>query len=182
MFSTQIKVDSREAEAELIRIASKLADERPFIKTWGNSVAKKARDNARKKSKGGRFWKSLARSVRVRMITAGAAEISSDHIAAAQKQYGGVIRAKNAAALTIPITPEAEGKRAKEFEAGGRDLFVPRGTNVLGYSEDGEFHGLFALVKQTKRQKAEPWFPEPVEINRLGIIEAEFWLDRQLRG
>lgn len=180
MFSVKVTIDSKEVDEDLQKKAAALDNDLPFLKTWGNAVARKARENARSKSSGGRFWKSIARSVRLRQVSTNAVEISSDHFAARQKQEGGVITAKNAAALTIPITDEAKGKRASEFETGGRQLFVPKGTSVLGYSDNGEFHALYVLRKSV-RQDAEPWFPSVAEVNAIGIREVDFWVEKQLK-
>jgi hypothetical protein len=94
-------------------------------------------------------------------------------VAAAQKQYGGTIRAKNARALTIPIAPEAEGKRAAEFAMGGRPLFViasKGGNSILGYSAGDQFVPLYVL-KRSVTQKADPFFPTDDEIGAIGVSE-----------
>ena len=84
---------------------------------------------------------------------------------------------RNAKALTIPISDEAKGKRAGEFETGGRQLFVlPRDggdtVGILGYSEGDRFHALYALRKRV-RQEPDPWWPDAKRVGALGIVEAE---------
>jgi len=174
------RLDAQETEQQLSRIAGKLRNLTPLHKTWGNSVAKTARNAAR--AKGGKhFWDELARAISVSEISDSGATVSADHYAAAQKQYGGEIRPKNAKALTIPISPEAKGKRASEFA--GRDLFViksksPDTKGILGYSSAGQFVGLFVLRTRV-RQKADPFWPDESTTLRLGLAEAEFWLKKQ---
>jgi len=160
------------------RFIDRLEDPRPFLAVWGQRTAKEARTTAR--GKGGRhFWQDVARSVNLAAVSANTMSVHSTHVAAAQKQFGGVIEAKNARALTIPIADEAKGKRASEFETGGRDLFVlatdggdPDMIGLLGYSEDDEFHALFVLRRRTRRQAADPWWPETADVQAMGLQEA----------
>lgn len=150
-----------------------------FFVRWGARVRKRAIENAL--GKGGRhLWRQIARSVNIEGASADGVTILTRHVAAAQKQYGGVIRARGKAAggadaLTIPIADEAQGQTAAKFALGGRKLFAL--GNVLGYSEDsGEFHGLFALVRETKPQRASPWWPEPEWVEEVGVNEAKTML------
>ena len=149
-----------------------------FLMVWGARVRKTAIANALAKG-GRRFWRDMARSINLEN-EGGSVYVKASHVAAAQKQYGGVIRAKGKAAggadcLTIPIAPEAKGQRASKFALAGRKLFCL--GRVLGYSEDsGEFHPLYALAKQTKPQRAQPFFPTEDEDLAMGLEEAERFL------
>jgi len=101
------------------------ADRARFTMRWGTRIRKIAIENAI--AKGGRkFWRAVARSINLERkgdeVTVGA-----HHVAAAQKQYGGSIKAKGKAAgganaLTIPIADEAEGQTAAKFMAAGKKL------------------------------------------------------------
>ena len=71
---------------------------------------------------------------------------------------GGVIRPRTAKALTIPIAPEAEGKRAKDFPdlfRIGNCLFIKksRGRGSKGHTE---LTALFAL-KKSVTIRPHPW-------------------------
>lgn len=148
-----------------------------FTMRWGAVVRKEAMQKAIGKG-GRRFWRQLARSINLQQDGASAAVVGSSHVAAAQKQYGGPIQAKGSGAggsnwLTIPIDEEAEGRRASDFALAGRDLFVAPGTHVLGYSEDGIFIGLFALVKRTAPQRPDPFMPNDKRTMDIGESEAE---------
>lgn len=173
------EVDTAAVEKELQEKLACISDRRGLFRDWSHAVSREAKRNALKRKKGGGFWLSIADSVRVSLVHNNGAEIKADHFAARHKHEGGTIRAKNAKSLTIPIAKEAKGKRAAAFEKGGRDLFVPKGTNVLGYSVDGQFHGLFALVKSVTH-KAEPWWPSEDDVARLGMREAEHWLKKEV--
>ncbi len=175
-----IRIDKVKVEKTLADLAGRLTQPMRFLKTWGNSVAKSARANARAKG-GRRFWRGIAQSVRLQQVSDDTLIVGSDHFAAAQKQFGGRIEAKNKEALTIPITEEAKGKTVAEFKMGGRPLFRLPGSNVLGYSAHGEFFPEYALVKRTKPQKADPWFPDNAEVSALGMKEAEFWLKKEIK-
>jgi len=153
------------------------ATRRAFLMRWGATVRKRAMENALAKG-GRRLWRDIARSVNVQAIGPNGVQVGASHVAAAQKQYGGIIRAKGKAAggadfLTIPIAPEAEGQFASKFALAGRKLFVFPNSNLLGYMDEESFHPLFALVRQTKPQRASPWWPEPEFIEARGIEQAK---------
>lgn len=177
-----------ELDRDLVSLARRLGNVRNPLMRWGQRTAKTARENARAKG-GRRFWFEVARSVSVRTVGAEAVSVATDHVAAAQKQYGGMIEAKNAKALTIPVSEEAKGRRASEFEGGGRKLFVlpsqsgdPSAIGVLGYDDDGTFHGLFALRRRLKApQRAEPWWPTVAEVAEFGRAEFARWIGEQLQ-
>ena len=99
-----------------------------------------------------------------------------------------------ARALTIPITDEAKGKTAYEFERPDRPLFVvsektgdPGTIGVLGYAKKtrkknvSAFHPLFVLRKYAK-MKPDPWFPTKNRIEFLAQREAEFLLRREMKN
>jgi len=171
----------REIGATLRRIG----DLRPFLLVWGQRTAKQARQNARAKG-GRRFWFDVARAVQVRTVTADTVSVHTRHVAAAQKQFGGEIRPKpgGARALTIPITEEARGKRASEFELGGRDLFVINRSEgdtagILGYSDGDAFHALFVLRRRV-HQRPDPWWPTDWQVWRFGLDEAKRYIQRAI--
>jgi hypothetical protein len=163
------------ATPALEKLIKTLTDKRAFYKTWAHSVVKVGRRNALGKSKGGVFWKGIADQTKITAADDNGATVECLHFAGAHKHLGGVIKARNVRALTIPIAPEAKGKRAAEFEQGGRKLFVAPGTNVLGYSDGSKFCGLFVLVKSVT-QKPQPWWPGNTEVFDLGLKEADYWL------
>lgn len=154
---------------------------------WAEAVAKKARETAR--NKGGRsFWRDQARQVRAAAAGEAGAQVSVNYIGA-HKQEGGDIFPKTARCLTIPVSGEAEGKRAGEFEMGGRPLFTipsksgdPDTVGILGYAEEeGGFHPLYAL-RARARQQPDKWFPEEPEIMAIGRVELQRFADRLAGG
>ena len=164
-----------------------------FLKNWANSAAIEARGNARAKG-GRRYWKDLARSLQVRQVSETAVSVSSSQIGAGLKQYGGVVRPITARALTIPVTAEAKGKTAYEFERPDRPLFVvsektgdPGTIGVLGYAKKtrkenvSAFHPLFVLRKYAK-MKPDPWFPTENRIAVLAVREARILHDKEQKN
>lgn len=173
----RITVNAKEFEALCARVKAAGGQMRSWLLVWGNAVAKEARTNARQK--GGRsFWREIAQATRVERAGTDSVSVANYHVAGGHKQTGGPIETKDKKALTIPLTDEAKRKRAAEFELGGRKLFRPgppgQKANVLGYAdEDGVFHPLFALVKRTRAQAAEPWFPDAPRVSAIGLQECE---------
>jgi len=82
-------------------------------------------------------------------VVNGKITITVKQIGIRQRYYGGVITPKNAKRLTIPLRPEARGKRASEFQ----NLYI-RGK-ALGRDVGGSFQALYALVTRVT-QKADP--------------------------
>lgn len=182
-----VSINTREVKHLLKGVDQCAREPFRYLLPWGNAVAKEGRETARAKG-GRRFWREIAAATRVGTVAPDTVSVANYHVAGAQKQYGGPIVAKNAKALTIPIAPEAEGKRASEFEGGGRNLFVipsksgdPDSRGVLGYSTpDGTFHGLFALRTRTRPQAPDPWFPSPARIGQIGLAEARRILQKAI--
>jgi hypothetical protein len=143
---------------------------------WGQAIA--IEDRKRARAKGGRsFWRDQARRIRAqRHGHDGAAVLVG--IEGLHHHEGGDIFPSAAKALTIPIAPEAKGKRAAEFELGGRDLFVLPShltdtIGVLGYAEDdGVFHALFVLRSKVHHDPA-PWLVEADQALRIGHAELD---------
>lgn len=168
--------------SQRLKVAGKaLANKVEFFDFWSERVVQEAQDNALAKG-GTTFWKSVSAATSVASVTDAGALIVCKHVAGAQKQFGGPIRIKNKKALTIPINALARGKVADDFEAGGTKLFTPKGTNVLGFSEGDLFVGLYVLVKATKSQRPDPWFPSPERIAQIGNEEAEYLVKNALAG
>ena len=134
----------------------------------GESVAMAARRSAMSHSRGGQFWPSIANSVSFQNPGGDRLRVGATHYAAAQKQFGGVIRApgsgpgsRHAKALTIPL---GEARRnawdAADAEDAGYRLFREGDTlfGRRGKTKRAKAVPLFLLRRQV-RQKAEPWFP-----------------------
>ena len=139
----------------------------------GDHVAVLARSNAQAKGRGGGFWDAIGKTVR-KEVTDDGVIVGATHFAARHKHTGGIIRApgqgpmsRKAEYLTIPVDPESKGKSVGNFKG---KLFKQRAKSgnwmlfkILSKTKGQpmELQPLFVLVKETKFQKACPWFPEP---------------------
>ncbi len=175
------RTDIAATTARLDSLVSGLKRTAPLFKTWGLRSRDLARKHAAAHSKGGKFWKSIARATVLSRVDASGATVECQHFAGWHKEHGGTISAVKAKALTIPIAPQAEGKTAAEFSLGGKRLFVPKGSSLLGYSDGTRFVPLF-LLRRRVSQKAEPWWPSASEITAIGEQEALWWLERQVKA
>lgn len=174
----QVKVDTPDLNPTLRRLAAMIRNKAVFVKAWANDAAKEAQRNAKAKP-GRRWWRDLARSIRMRSASETAAEVSSDQVGATLKQFGGIVRPKNKRALTIPIAPEAKGKTVYSMKRPKRPLFVLPGTRLLGYATpDKGFRALFVLAPKAV-QKPDPWFPAPNRLYRLGIDRANYLIKKE---
>lgn len=179
----KVSIHTPDMARNLRRSLALVRNKAGFVLVWANAAAREGRDTAR--SKGGRrWWRDLARSVQVRRVNAGTAEVSSNQPGAVLRQYGGVIRPVRAKALTIPIDPESEGKRAYELERPDRALFRLPGTRLLGYShgkgKDKAFKPLYVLASKAV-QKPDPWFPADSRVMQLAEREVAGMLAREAK-
>lgn len=102
---------------------------------------------------------------------------------AAIHQFGGVIRPKNAKALTIPIAPEAEGKRASDFPRKQTLLLLREGKAPLIVLKmpDNTIKPLFVLLKSV-RIPARPFMEPPPEDLPLFLKRVIEYFTPQLGG
>jgi|APCry1669189204_1035204.scaffolds.fasta_scaffold25083_3 hypothetical protein len=165
----EIKV-SKNPIAELIATVV-MPGRKELFKNIGDSVAVLARANAQAKERGGGFWEEIRVSVK-KEVTDDGVIVGATHVAARHKHVGGVIRApgqgpmsRKAEFLTIPIDPESKRKNVSDFEGKLFKQRIKSGKFMLfkklGKGHAGEMKPLFLLLKETKFQKACPWFPEP---------------------
>lgn len=169
-----IELNSESTVGELRELLGKVRNPQGMLRT----VAKRAegmlkahfrnRDaNSANKLGGQRtnFWAQVEKTVFSEVDEAGGmASLGVPHPGFAQKLYGGVIRAKSARALTIPVTAEAYGKTTAEFEgATGLRLFFikPNETGLLATRLQGAQgitvqYVLKASVSQEKDEEALP--------------------------
>ena len=79
------------------------------------------------------------------------------------------IRPKNAAALTIPASTEAYGKRASVLAAHGWKIFRPKGERFLMGAKKGEDPKiLYWLTASVKQKQDRSLLPSDDEMHRVG--------------
>jgi hypothetical protein len=136
------------------------------------------------------FWFQLAQSVNMPKLTETSVTVSISDPRAAHKHTGGTIRAKNARMLTIPVAPEAHGRRASVLEAElgiklfllSRDSGAPLLVGQVGGGEQGlkVFYALKASVFQMP-DPPEGILPPEADIKREALAAAQAALLRQLK-
>lgn len=90
-------------------------------------------------------------------VSSRAVEITNHDPRLHLKVYGGSVRPAAGGALTIPMRPDAHGRTVAEWKSiyPERRLFVPRGSNVLAFSNAaGELQVAYALFKRAHHR---PW-------------------------
>ena len=106
------------------------------------------------------------------------ATIGNDASYYAFKVTGGTITPKRAQKLTIPLVPEAVGRRAADYEIfTGRKLFIPKGHNALFELIDkatGEVRPVYALRDIVTHQ---PWPGAVPPDDVIGDAYLAKWLD-----
>lgn len=136
------------------------------------------------------FWLQVARSVNQPQLenpTTVSVTISDPRFA--QKLFGGVIRAKNAGALTIPVEERAYGRTAATFEREtGLKLFLIRTGKsafqnaVLAVAQaGGKGFTVEYVLKKSVNQKADTTaLPEKTALETAILARAQKVLDRQI--
>jgi hypothetical protein len=185
-----LQIDYRpEASARLQALAARVAaagNGSAFLMRWGTAVRKAAVQTCLARG-GRRFWRQIGRSIAV-TTRGGGVEVAANHVAAAQKQFGGAIKARGRAAggadwLHIPVDPRAEGVPPGRFALGGTKLawVINRSTQrgVCGLRRpDGSIDVLYALRKKTAEQRPQPFMPSPRQAAEMGVSEALRFLTR----
>ncbi len=138
-------------QAILAKNRERFARNPKLMKLIVNGSVNLARTHAR--SHQGKTWREIANATNCVMLTEFSARIHCSHVAAAQRHFGGVIRARKKACLTIPIAEEARGRSVEDFTN------LVRVGNALGFKNSDTFFPLFALCKQTRAQQPTPWWP-----------------------
>ena len=132
------------------------------------------------------FWNQLASSVNAPTITDTTAVISISDPRAAHKHLGGTVTAKRSKFLTIPIAPEAHGRRASVLEGElGIKLFLLKGANnpMLAAMVDGGLK-TFYVLKRSVEQGPDPKegiLPPDEDIKTAALAAAQAALQRQLK-
>ena len=155
-------------DKDLFKKISKLGkkDQQTVFKKFGFIFADKAKREARKHTLGGRFWHSIAESITYDYINNGVS-VGATHEAAGHKHTGGVISAPGKKAgsrgsryLTIPISEKSKLKNANDFSKKKTFIKESKKGNLLIFlsNDDSTIEPLFVL-KESVKQKPEPWFP-----------------------
>lgn len=100
-----------------------------------------------------RFSDNAATGWGITSVTGSGANIANKAIGLAHKVTGGTITAKRTKFLTIPIIPQAHGRRAKQFVNDIGPLFAAKGC-LMWKKPDGTITPAYALKKSVTHK---PW-------------------------
>jgi hypothetical protein len=178
------------ATPELLSIASQLKNPDALYKDMGRRASEdlrkhfRARDTSQPNKLGGRrthFWLEVRNAVQQPVLSGDSIHIVINHPVIAGKVFGGIIRAKNASALTIPLHELAYGRRASTFEEEtGKKLFRPKGKNVLMTDIGGEIVAIYALVKSVNMRPDPDALPSDQDLVANMIVTGYKHLARQV--
>jgi hypothetical protein len=192
-------IESRDTASPAVEALIKTAPTQldSLLKTVGRSATNQLKDhyrgvNARYEGKGRgylggqtperrvQFWAKVAQSVsNPKPNGPGKVIVTIGHPAIRHKLEGGTIRPKKAKALTIPVHPEAYGRRARVLKRKkSLKLFVLRGQSgvaMLASKSRGELE-IFYLLKKSVTHKPDPQaFPDRTEFEqRLEQVARDF--------
>ena len=166
------RLDDGQLRRTLGKLLDKFQNKLPLFKTWGRAVEQEAKNNARAYG-GRRIWRNIAGATRLHSVTRDGAVVECYDPIGTHKERGGPIRARNAKALTIPLSALARGRRVAELEARGISVFRLPKSNVLGRNvgrgKSRTFEPLYALCKHTAPQRKFPWWPDQYFVQRTGV-------------
>lgn len=150
------------------------------------------RDNKGNKLGGRRthFWADIANSVAIGEVTDTQATIEIGDARFGQKLRGGTIVAKTARMLTIPVDPEAHGRRASVFEreTGLKLIFIRqtagRGSAILAtrVANSPTLHARYVLKRSVTQQPDPQALPPKGELEREARQGVEDYLDTEFGG
>ena len=165
-----------------------------IAKTVVVSLRDLAENNARKNLGSGRFAAEIAAGIRAKAdgmnITLDHASNDTNHLAE-HVQEGGPVRSRNGKMLAIPIDKSVRGEWASVHRwntPDGKPLFLrkkedgPRGRAYLAepQGKKGKPKVLYVLTRETKPQRARPWWPTDEEFLRIAEREITWWRDQNL--
>lgn len=129
------------------------------------------------------FWEDSARATTWEAQTDGSVIIRVNKIGFRQRYHGGVIRAVEAKALTIPISPQAYGHTAADFP-GSFLLRTKKGAYLVRYTGGNTAKGKFKKQNATieflfklqvsVRQPEMPWIiPDATKLHAVAFAALE---------
>ena len=174
------------ATPRLRALAERLADPRPLFTVLGrvfaealreHFVRRDAEDSPRHGEMSTHFWSQIRSATQSPQLESTGVSITIADPRMVQKVYGGVITAKNAASLTIPLNILAHGRRASVFEQEtGYRLFRPLGKNVLMANVGGQPTPIYALVKSVSQSPDPNALPDTGPLGDKLVTAAETFL------
>lgn len=145
-----------------------------FVELWAEAAMRLAKKNAERDTKKDFDRTVVAGGVRAETFP-GRAEVSADYIGT-HVHLGGPIASRNGKDLAIPLDTEASRRHnpqrlfARELGIHLFSVLTKSGKKLLfrrrekGEKDNGE-GPLFVMLRQTRPQKARPWWPTEAEVD-----------------
>lgn len=189
-----VRVESEELTRSLTRIIGLTQRPRSILQAAARSVRRDLQRHFRQRDRqanalGGRrthWWARVAQSTQIASVTDQQAVVSISEPGIGMKVTGGVIRPVEAKALTIPLHPEAYGRRAKTVEmVTGLPLWRYRpkkgGPTFLAQTLNDDQIRIMYVLKSMARVKADPnALPDQATMDRNAAQAAEAQLKAEL--
>ena len=183
---------------DLLQAADRMAVQNHLPEFIAKTVAVSMRDlaenNARDKLGKGKFASEIAAGIRAKAdgmtVTLDHASNDTNHLAE-HVHVGGPVKSSNGKMLAIPIDKSVRGEWASVHRwntPDGKPLFLrkkedgPRGRAYLAepQGKKGKPKVLYVLTRETKPQKARPWWPTDEDFARIAEREISWWRDQHL--
>lgn len=150
-----IRLDTRAFDRSLNRLLDQSRRPRRIIEAAAGKVrielqrhfAEKNRIPNRLRAPKTGWWAAVARSTHVVNVTDRSAVVSISHRGIALQVYGGWVYPREKKALTIPVHPDAHGRRVKVFKVEGTPIFPIKTRDGRTYlARPGKGKGAFPEV------------------------------------
>ena len=183
---------------DLLQAADRMAVQNHLPEFIAKTVAVSMRDlaenNARDKLGKGKFASEIAAGIRAKAdgmtVTLDHASNDTNHLAE-HVHVGGPVKSSNGKMLAIPIDKSVRGEWASVHRwntPDGKPLFLrkkedgPRGRAYLAepQGKKGKPKVLYVLTRETKPQKARPWWPTDEDFLQIAEREIAWWREQHL--
>ena len=183
---------------DLLQAADRMAVQKHLPEFIAKTVAVSMRDlaenNARDKLGKGKFASEIAAGIRAKAdgmtVTVDHASNDTNHLAE-HVHVGGPVKSSNGKMLAIPIDKSVRGEWASVHRwntPDGKPLFLrkkedgPRGRAYLAepQGKKGKPKVLYVLTRETKPQKARPWWPTDEDFLQIAEREIAWWREQHL--
>ena len=183
---------------DLLQAADRMAVQNHLPEFIAKTVAVSMRDlaenNARDKLGKGKFASEIAAGIRAKAdgmtVTVDHASNDTNHLAE-HVHVGGPVKSSNGKMLAIPIDKSVRGEWASVHRwntPDGKPLFIrkkedgPRGRAYLAepQGKKGKPKVLYVLTRETKPQKARPWWPTDEDFLQIAEREIAWWREQHL--
>ena len=183
---------------DLLQAADRMAVQNHLPEFIAKTVAVSMRDLAENKARDklgkGKFASEIAAGIRAKAdgmtVTVDHASNDTNHLAE-HVHVGGPVKSGNGKMLAIPIDKSVRGEWASVHRwntPDGKPLFLrkkedgPRGRAYLAepQGKKGKPKVLYVLTRETKPQKARPWWPTDEDFLQIAEREIAWWREQHL--